>query len=133
TGSCSSVFQLILTAPGMWPPSYAVVSSSTSTKTTWSASRFCSAQSAVTRADSRLMSVLSPRERVFGRVESTHGSGCTPPCAARDPRGRITVRRWVCEGRREEKRRPKPIGLGRRCLEPLRKHAARPHHQERQH
>src|SRR3954465_15539664 len=59
TWSCRSVVQSSLTAPRMWPLSYAVVSSSTSTSTTFGSSRCCSTQSALTSADSRLMCVLS--------------------------------------------------------------------------
>src|SRR5919107_3432022 len=58
TGSCRSCFQSSLIAPGMCPPSYAVVSSSTSTKTTPGVSRFFSAQSADTSAVSRLIGQL---------------------------------------------------------------------------
>src|SRR4026208_947352 len=55
TGSWRSCFQSILTAPLLWPLSYAVVSSSTSTRTTDGSSRCCSTQSASTSAAERLM------------------------------------------------------------------------------
>src|SRR5699024_6945115 len=58
TGSCRSCFQSSLTAPLMCPFSYAVVSSSTSTRTTLSSSRCSSTQSDVTSDDARLMGFL---------------------------------------------------------------------------
>jgi len=59
-----------------------------------------------------------------GGFESPHGHE-----AARDPRGRITVSAMSLLIARGERSSPaRPIGLGRRCLEPLRKHAAGPHH-----
>src|SRR4051812_46066776 len=75
TGSCRSFFQSILTAPGMCPPSYAVVSSSTSTKTTPGASRFFSAQSAETSAVSRLIDSLPDG---WDGGESAHGGFVAP-------------------------------------------------------
>src|SRR5215469_1300326 len=55
TGSCRSFFQSILTADGMWPLSYALVSSSTSTMTTPGSLMWDSTQSAPTRTSERLM------------------------------------------------------------------------------
>src|SRR5690606_31463679 len=65
-----------LTAPGMCPASYAVVSSSTSTKTMFGAPRFFSAQSALTSADSRLIG-LTPRLSV-GAGRDTACAGLCP-------------------------------------------------------
>src|SRR6476661_1902401 len=59
TPSCRSFRQSRRMAPSMWPPSYALVSSSTSTKTVLGALRFCSAQSAETRTSERAMVFLS--------------------------------------------------------------------------
>src|SRR6266699_1451015 len=55
TGSCRSFFQSIFTAPLMWPLSYALVSSSTSTRTRPGSSRWACTQSASTRTSERLM------------------------------------------------------------------------------
>src|SRR5262245_19207736 len=59
TGSWRSSRQSSFTAPAMCPVSYALVSSSTSTKTVLGASRLLSAQSAVTRTSERAMNFLS--------------------------------------------------------------------------
>src|SRR3712207_1483805 len=58
TGSCRSLRQSSLIAVRMWFLSYALVSSSTSTRTTFGSSRCASTQSASTSAFSRLMAVL---------------------------------------------------------------------------
>src|SRR5262249_26331338 len=80
TGSCRSRFQSSFTAPGMWAASYAVVSSSTSTKTMPAAPRFFSAQSADTSALSRLMrspllKVGVQAERAEQHTQSRRGRG----------------------------------------------------------
>src|ERR1700761_241565 len=69
TGSCRSFFQSILIALGMWPLSYALVSSSTSTMTVPGAPMWASTHSASTRTSERLMTEK-------------------PPCAARPLLGR---------------------------------------------
>src|SRR6185437_15117746 len=81
----------ILTAPGMCPPSYAVVSSSTSTKTTPGDSRFFSAQSAETSAVSRLIDSLP----WMGGGESAHG-GFVAPRAGPRLEDLVLVRRRHC-------------------------------------
>src|ERR1700756_4231873 len=81
TGSCKSSRQSSLIAPAMWPPSYALVSSSTSTKTTFAASRLLSAQSAETRTSERAMGdpfdfllrgVQTGLRQTGGRPEARH-------------------------------------------------------------
>ncbi|SHU07740.1 Uncharacterised protein [Mycobacteroides abscessus subsp. abscessus] len=53
TASCRSVFQSSLTAPSMWPTSYALVSSSTSTNTVLGAERLSCAHWAETSTSER--------------------------------------------------------------------------------
>src|SRR5215813_2907692 len=92
TGSCRSRFQSSLTAPGMGAASYAVVSSSTSTKTMPPAPRFFSAQSADTSALSRLMSfsllkIGVQAERAEHEIEPGGAAEQARQCAAvRTPR-----------------------------------------------
>src|SRR3954454_2221782 len=67
TWSCRSAFQSILMALRMWFLSYAVVSSSTSTRTTLGSSRWASTQSASTSASVRLMSCFLPKGRAWNK------------------------------------------------------------------
>src|SRR5688500_13290374 len=78
TWSCSSVFQSIRTAPGMWPPSYAVVSSSTSANTTPGVWWFSSDQAAETSTFSRLIEVAPVIGVQCEFLLRTSESGCVP-------------------------------------------------------
>ncbi|CFR80853.1 Uncharacterised protein [Mycobacterium tuberculosis] len=75
TGSCRSVRQSNLIAPAIWSRSYALVSSSTSTKTTFGACRLLSAQSAETRTSQRAMAGILSHSSVTSVVNWLGGTG----------------------------------------------------------
>src|SRR4051812_36507660 len=71
TWACRSCFQSMRTAPRMWFLSYAAVSSSTSTRTTFGSSRCCSTHSASTSTSVRaIVAVLSLLLACSGNVTS---------------------------------------------------------------
>src|SRR3954470_12533828 len=69
TWSCRSCFQSMRTAPRMWFFSYAAVSSSTSTSTTFGSSRCCSTQSASTSTLLLGIAVLLDCSGLAGRCD----------------------------------------------------------------
>src|SRR5271166_5316201 len=106
TGSCRSLRQSSLTAPAMCPLSYALVSSSTSTKTVLGASRLLSAQSAVTRTSERVMNFLSVAcQNPESRIQKSGRSGDGRRSPAEPGHRRVQLAPQADAERRVEERR----------------------------